>query len=158
MHQELSERWLGSFPILKKFSNHAYHLKLPPQWKYIHPVFHISLLEPFKTSMIPNWHQAPPPSIIIEEEEEWEVSQILDSKIQERKVMVFGGMERFQSKPRKIHVGTSQKPQQLSITCQGFSFFIAQQARNQCFKSLTFRGSWWGEELPKVSPTSGVHL
>ncbi|MBW0509721.1 hypothetical protein O181_049436 [Austropuccinia psidii MF-1] len=50
---------------------------LPPHAS-IHPVFHISLLEPVKTSTIPNKHKEPPPQIIIEEEEEWEVSQILD--------------------------------------------------------------------------------
>ncbi|MBW0460365.1 hypothetical protein O181_000080 [Austropuccinia psidii MF-1] len=44
------------------------------------PSFHIYLLEPFKTSTVTNWHQVPPPPIIIEEEE-WEVSQILNSKI-----------------------------------------------------------------------------
>ncbi|MBW0560162.1 hypothetical protein O181_099877 [Austropuccinia psidii MF-1] len=77
---------LGPFPILKKVSTHAYQLKLPSQWKYIHPVFHISLLEPVKTSTIPNPHQEPPPPIIIEEEEEWEVSQILDSKLKRRKL------------------------------------------------------------------------
>ena len=85
--KRLSERWLGPFPILKKVSTHAYHLKLPPQWKAIHPVFHISLLEPVKTSTIPNWHQEPPPPIIIEEEEEWEVSQTLNEKL---KICNFG--------------------------------------------------------------------
>ncbi|MBW0483049.1 hypothetical protein O181_022764 [Austropuccinia psidii MF-1] len=55
--KKLSERWLGPFPILKKVSTHAYHLKLPTQWKSIHPVSHISLLEPVNTSTIPNWHQ-----------------------------------------------------------------------------------------------------
>ncbi|MBW0479811.1 hypothetical protein O181_019526 [Austropuccinia psidii MF-1] len=79
--EKLSERWLGPFPILRKFSTHSYHLKLPSQWKYIHPGFHISLLEPVKTSTIPNWHQEPPPPIIMKEKEEWEVSEILDSKI-----------------------------------------------------------------------------
>ncbi|MBW0560158.1 hypothetical protein O181_099873 [Austropuccinia psidii MF-1] len=39
--KKLSERWLGPFPILKKVITHAYHLKLPSQWKSIHPVFHI---------------------------------------------------------------------------------------------------------------------
>ncbi|MBW0562633.1 hypothetical protein O181_102348, partial [Austropuccinia psidii MF-1] len=68
--KKLSERWLCPFPILKKVSTHAYHLNLPSQWKSIHPVFHISLLEPVKTSKIPNPHQEPPPPIIIEEEEE----------------------------------------------------------------------------------------
>ncbi|MBW0516402.1 hypothetical protein O181_056117 [Austropuccinia psidii MF-1] len=52
----------------------------------MHPVFHISLLEPVNTSTIPNRHQEPPPPIIIEEEEEWEVSQILDSKLKRRKL------------------------------------------------------------------------
>ncbi|MBW0520712.1 hypothetical protein O181_060427 [Austropuccinia psidii MF-1] len=84
--KKLSERWLGPFPILKKVSTHAYHLKLPSQWKSIHPVFHISLLEAVKTSTIPNRHQEPPHLIIIEEEEEWEVSQILDSKLKRGKL------------------------------------------------------------------------
>ncbi|MBW0550687.1 hypothetical protein O181_090402 [Austropuccinia psidii MF-1] len=43
--KKLSERWLGPFPILKKVSTYAYHLKLASQWKSIHPVFHISLLD-----------------------------------------------------------------------------------------------------------------
>ncbi|MBW0570115.1 hypothetical protein O181_109830 [Austropuccinia psidii MF-1] len=81
--KKLSERWLGPFPILKEISMHSYHLKLPSQWKSIHPVFHIALLEPVKTSTIPNRHQEPPPTIIIEEVE-WEVSQILDSKFKRR--------------------------------------------------------------------------
>ncbi|MBW0480795.1 hypothetical protein O181_020510 [Austropuccinia psidii MF-1] len=68
-----------------KVSTHAYHLKLPSQWKSIHPVFHISLLEPVKKSKIPNQNQEPPPPIFIEEEEEWEYSQILDSKLKRRK-------------------------------------------------------------------------
>ncbi|MBW0565262.1 hypothetical protein O181_104977 [Austropuccinia psidii MF-1] len=84
--KKLSERWLGSFPILKKVSTNAYHLKLLSQWKSIYPVFHISLLEAVKTSTIPNRYQEPPPPIIIEEEEEWEVSQTMDSKLKRRKL------------------------------------------------------------------------
>ncbi|MBW0575182.1 hypothetical protein O181_114897 [Austropuccinia psidii MF-1] len=84
--KKLSERWLGPFPILKKFSTHSYHLKLPSQWKSINPVFHISLLQPVKTSIIPNRNQEPSPPIIIEEEVEWEVSQILDSKLNRGKL------------------------------------------------------------------------
>ncbi|MBW0567393.1 hypothetical protein O181_107108 [Austropuccinia psidii MF-1] len=84
--KKLSERWLGPFPILKKVSTLAYHLKLPSQWKSIHPVFQYSLLEPVKKSTIPDRHQEPPPPIIIEEEEEWEVSRILDSKLKRGKL------------------------------------------------------------------------
>ncbi|MBW0506577.1 hypothetical protein O181_046292 [Austropuccinia psidii MF-1] len=87
--KKLSERWLGPFPILKKVSTHSSHLTLPSQWKAIHPVFHASLLEPVKTSTIPNRHLKPPPPIIIEEEEEWEVSQILDSKLKRGQLWYF---------------------------------------------------------------------
>ncbi|MBW0580938.1 hypothetical protein O181_120653 [Austropuccinia psidii MF-1] len=52
--KKLSERWLGPFEALKKIGSHAYHLKLPEQWKSVHPVFHVSLLEPVKHSIIPN--------------------------------------------------------------------------------------------------------
>ncbi|MBW0528389.1 hypothetical protein O181_068104 [Austropuccinia psidii MF-1] len=83
---KLSELWLRHLPILKKVSNHSYQLNLSSQWKSIHPVFHISLLEPVKTSSIPNWNRDPPPPIISEEEEELEVSQILDSKLKRGKL------------------------------------------------------------------------
>ncbi|MBW0479523.1 hypothetical protein O181_019238 [Austropuccinia psidii MF-1] len=82
--KKLSERWLSPLPILKKLSTSAYHLKLPSQCKFIHPVFHISLLELVKTSKIPNLNQEPPPPIIIDEE--WEFPQILDSKLKRRKL------------------------------------------------------------------------
>ncbi|MBW0545611.1 hypothetical protein O181_085326, partial [Austropuccinia psidii MF-1] len=84
--KELSERWLCPFPILEKVSTHSCHLKLPSKWKYIHPVFHISLLKPVKTSTIPNCNQEPPPPFIIEEEEKWEFSQILDSNLKRGKL------------------------------------------------------------------------
>ncbi|MBW0466748.1 hypothetical protein O181_006463 [Austropuccinia psidii MF-1] len=100
--KKASKKWLGPFPSLNKFSTHAYHLKLPSQWKSIHPVFHISLLEPVKTSSIPNWHQEPPPPIIIEEEEEWEVSQILHSKLKRRKLWYLVEMKGFSQDPERF--------------------------------------------------------
>ncbi|MBW0546014.1 hypothetical protein O181_085729 [Austropuccinia psidii MF-1] len=79
--KKLSERWLGPFEALKKIGSHAYHLKLPQQWKSVYPVFQFSLLEPVKQSTIPNRHQLPTPPVIVEEQEEWEVAQVLDSKL-----------------------------------------------------------------------------
>ncbi|MBW0506654.1 hypothetical protein O181_046369 [Austropuccinia psidii MF-1] len=52
--KKLSQRWLGPFEVLKEVGSHAYHLKSPLQWKSVHPVFHVSLLEPVKQSSIPN--------------------------------------------------------------------------------------------------------
>ncbi|MBW0550551.1 hypothetical protein O181_090266 [Austropuccinia psidii MF-1] len=84
-----------------KVRTHAYHLKLPSQWKSIHPVFHISLFEPVKTSKMLNRHQEPPPPIIIEEEEEWEVSQILDSSLKRGKLWSLVEWKGFSQDPER---------------------------------------------------------
>ncbi|MBW0473188.1 hypothetical protein O181_012903 [Austropuccinia psidii MF-1] len=78
-------------------SQHSY---LPSQWKSIHRVFYISLLEPLKTSKIPNMHQEPPPPIIIEEEEEWEVTQKLDSKLKRGKLWSLMDWKGFSQDPQ----------------------------------------------------------
>ena len=52
----------------------------------IHPVFHVSLLEPYKDSTIPGRLQAPPPLIEVDGAEEFEVSEILDSRINRGKL------------------------------------------------------------------------
>jgi hypothetical protein len=47
----------------------------------IHPVFHLSLLEPATTkhSPIPGHTKPPPPAIIVDGQQEWEVKEIIDS-------------------------------------------------------------------------------
>jgi len=57
----------------------AYRLELPATMK-VHPVFHVSLLEPYRESVFPGRVQDPPPSIEIENHEEYEVEKILDSR------------------------------------------------------------------------------
>ena len=52
----------------------------------IHPVFYVSLLEPYRESIIPGQLQAPPPPIEIDGEEEFEVSKILNSRINWKKL------------------------------------------------------------------------
>ncbi|MBW0497144.1 hypothetical protein O181_036859 [Austropuccinia psidii MF-1] len=84
--EKLAERWLGPFEVLKMIGSHAYHLRLPQQWKSFHHVFHVSLLEPVKKSSIPNKNQLPPPPILVEEQEEWEVAQVLVSKLKRGKL------------------------------------------------------------------------
>ncbi|MBW0480089.1 hypothetical protein O181_019804 [Austropuccinia psidii MF-1] len=79
--KKLQDRCLGPFEVLKNIGSYSYHLKLPQQWKLVHLVFHVSLLEPVKQSNIPNKNQFPPTPVIVEEKEEWEVAQALDSKL-----------------------------------------------------------------------------
>jgi hypothetical protein len=45
----------------------------------VHPVFHVSLLEPYKESNILGRTQPPPPCIEIDSHEEYEVEEVLDS-------------------------------------------------------------------------------
>ncbi|MBW0509733.1 hypothetical protein O181_049448 [Austropuccinia psidii MF-1] len=99
--KKLSERWLGPFEVLKKIGSHAYHLKLPQQWKSVHLVFHVSLLEPVKQSAIPNQNQLPPPPALVEEQEEWEVAQVLYSKLKRGKLWYLVEWKGFNEDPER---------------------------------------------------------
>ena len=60
---------------MKVLSPLSYQLQIPRSWK-IHPLFHASLLTPYKENEIhgPNF---PEPPDLINEEEEYEIKQIL---------------------------------------------------------------------------------
>ena len=47
----------------------------------VHSVFHVSMLEPAHGNVIPERTQTPPPLVEIDGELEYEISKILDSKI-----------------------------------------------------------------------------
>ncbi|MBW0521914.1 hypothetical protein O181_061629 [Austropuccinia psidii MF-1] len=99
--KKLSERWLVPLEVIKKIGSHAYHLMLPQQWKSVHPVFHVSLLEPVKQSSIPNCHQLPPPPVLVEEQEEWEVAQVMDSKLRRGKSWYLVEWKGFSEDPER---------------------------------------------------------
>ncbi|MBW0561846.1 hypothetical protein O181_101561 [Austropuccinia psidii MF-1] len=122
--KKLSERWLGPFEVIKRIASHAYHLKLPQQWKSVHPVFHVSLLEPVNQSAIPNRHQLPPPPVLVEEQEEWEVAQVLDSKLKRGKLLYLSEWKGFSEDPERTSWDHFQ-PYQLTRPCQGFPFIVS---------------------------------
>jgi hypothetical protein len=76
---KLDYKRLGRFKVTKRVSPHAYELELPSTMK-IHPVFHVSLLEPARTNPIPGHRQEPPPPVIVKNHKEWEVEEISDSR------------------------------------------------------------------------------
>ena len=52
----------------------------------VHPVFHVSLLEPVATDPLPGQTHPPPPPVIVDDVEEFEVQEILDSRRQRNKL------------------------------------------------------------------------
>ena len=77
--RKLDLKYHGPFQIEKIVSPLAVQLTLPRKWK-IHNVFHVSLLEPYRTSK----HRSPPdPSKVlreaddIEQSEEYDVEEVM---------------------------------------------------------------------------------
>ena len=52
----------------------------------IHPVFHVNLLEPYQVDTIPGRQLQPVPPIIVDEHQEYEVEDIVDSRIRRNQI------------------------------------------------------------------------
>ena len=83
--KKLSEKYLGPFTIISKPGTHSFTLRLPDSMRSVHPVFHVSQLEPCVPNTIPNRVQPPTPPIEVDGEPEYEIEEILDSKIDRRR-------------------------------------------------------------------------
>ena len=82
---KLSGKFLGPFKILSKEGHSAYHLKLPKSWT-VHPVFNKVLLQPHIGPKFPGQdiYNHPPPDLI-DDQEEFDVEEILDTRIQRKR-------------------------------------------------------------------------
>jgi hypothetical protein len=79
--RKLMPRWVGPFKVLQKVGNLAYRLEMNPGWR-IHPVFHVSLLEPYRSD---GRVQPPPIPIELEGHLEYEVECMLDHRFSDKK-------------------------------------------------------------------------
>ena len=81
--QKLGDQNLGPFEILEKVGDLDYRLDLPEELDRHHPIFHIDKLYPWKGNHINGEIPAPPEPIYLEEEDEveYEVEEVLDSRI-----------------------------------------------------------------------------
>ena len=83
--KKLLDKNLGPFEVISQARTHSYVLRLPEHFKAVHPVFHVSQLELAHPNVIPSRIIDPPPPVVIDGEPEFEISEILDSKIDQRR-------------------------------------------------------------------------
>jgi len=88
--KNLAPKLYGPFKILEQRGKLAYKLEISDRWK-IHPVFHVSLLEPYRTSTRPAREQPPMTPEDIDGDLEWEVETIVKSEIISYEQRVRGG-------------------------------------------------------------------
>jgi len=83
--KKLSEKYLDLFKVIGQPDTHLYLIKLPNHLCAIYPVFHVLQLKPASSSNIANHVNSLPPPLEIDSNLEFEVAQILDSKLDQRK-------------------------------------------------------------------------
>ena len=62
--KKLSDKFLGPFEILAQHGSHSYTLRLPDSIRGVHPIFHVSMLEPATPNEIPNRVSSPLMSLL----------------------------------------------------------------------------------------------
>jgi hypothetical protein len=77
---KLAAKCYGPFIITEAISDIVFKLKIPQTWK-IHDVFHMTLLTPYTEMTMHGPNYVEPPPDIIEGKPEWEVEQILDTRV-----------------------------------------------------------------------------
>jgi hypothetical protein len=80
----LSNKYLSPFKIIAQAGTYSFILWLPNHMHSVNPVSHVSQLEQATLNTIPNQAQDPPPPVIIEDESEFEILEVVDSKIDKR--------------------------------------------------------------------------
>ena len=82
--KKLADKFLGPYEVIAQPGTHSVTLQLPDSLRAVHPVFHVSMLEPTTPNMIPDRVQPPPPPVFVNGEPEFEIAEILNSKVDQR--------------------------------------------------------------------------
>ena len=83
--KKLSEKNIGPYPIIAQVGSLSFTICLPDSMHAVHPIFHVSQLELATPNVIPNRVQPPPPPVEVNGEPEYEIAEILDSKLDRRR-------------------------------------------------------------------------
>jgi len=99
--KKLDYKTIGPFKILAKIGTSAYKLALPPS-RAIHNTFHISLLEPYQDNGFPSQMKEPPPPIQIEGQDEYELDEIIDTRLHYNKLQYRARWKRYSPEHDKV--------------------------------------------------------
>ena len=83
--KKLADKFLGPYKVIAQPGTHLVTLRLLDNLHAVHLVFHVSMLEPATPSTIPDQVQPPPPPVFIDGKPEFEITEILDSKVNQRR-------------------------------------------------------------------------
>ena len=150
---KLSDKFLGPFDIIARTGSHSVTLRLPDTIHGVHPIFHVSMLEPATPNEIPNRIQSPPPPLEVQGELEYEISEILDSKIDRRRAckllylvrwlgyentdeeyswLPSTELEHASELISDFHSAYSDKPFVQSYTCSVIASYYVQESKIYC--------------------------
>ena len=76
----------GPFKVKRLIGSYAYELALPYGAGKVHPVYHISLLEPYHRNEIPGRRSPSPQPVVDLGDDIWEVGKILASRVHRKRV------------------------------------------------------------------------
>ena len=79
--KKLTKKYLGPFEMIAQAGSRSYTLQLPDSMHAVHPVFHVSMIEPAIPNSIINLVQSPLLPVKIDGKPKYKISEILDSKI-----------------------------------------------------------------------------
>jgi len=79
--KKLSEKYLRPYEIIAQPGTLLFTLRLPKSMRSVHPVFHMSMLKPTTSNTFSERIQLASTPVIIDGEPKYEISRIVDSKI-----------------------------------------------------------------------------
>jgi len=79
--KKLFKKYLGPYEIIAQSSLQSFTLYLPDTMRAIHPMFYVSMLKPAISNIFLEYSELLPAPVIINGELEYEISKVIDSKI-----------------------------------------------------------------------------
>jgi len=83
--KKLTHCFIGPYRVEKIIGKQAYKLTLPTAYR-IHPVFHLSLLEPYVRRRGADVPKPFLPPVMVDDKEEYEVEELLEKKTEKGQV------------------------------------------------------------------------